>query len=71
MKATLEFNLPEEAHEFYIASRATTLALEVNAVREKIRSWLKHGHEFKTPDEALVAVRDELIDAFNIANEEP
>jgi hypothetical protein len=69
MKATLEFNLPEEAHEFYIATRATRMSIEISITREKIRSWLKHGHEFKTPDDALIAVRSELLEAFQLIEE--
>ena len=70
MKATLEFNLPEEAAEFYLATNSAKLALEVSGIRERLRSWLKHGHEFKTPDDALIAVRNELLDAFQIADDQ-
>jgi hypothetical protein len=59
MKATLEFDLPEDNCEFRLASRGMDWALVVHEiVNVRLRAWLKYGHEFKTADEALEAVRD-------------
>lgn len=69
MKATLEFNLPEEAHEFKVASNAANLEIAIVHIREQIRRWQKHGHEFKTPDEALEGVRNVLIDVSQLIEE--
>jgi hypothetical protein len=59
MKATLEFDLPEDDCAFRLASRGMDWALVVHGlVNGSLRSWLKYGHEFTTADEALEAVRD-------------
>lgn len=67
MKATLEFNIPEESNEHLIAVRSGDLATEMQHSWEQVRSWLKHGHTFKTPDEALESVRELLRDGFMIS----
>ena len=58
MKATLEFNLPEEECEHNDAINGQTWHCIVQSIDEHCRSWLKHGHSFKTADEAIQAVRD-------------
>lgn len=70
MKATLEFSLPEEREEFRVASRAGEMALVVADLDMKLRGWLKHGHGFKTIEDALQEVRNELCDAVVVANGE-
>lgn len=60
MKAILEFSLPEELSEFRQASAATDLYLTIYEFDQKLRGWLKHGHEFATPDDALQHARDAL-----------
>lgn len=62
MTATLTFTLPEEAHEHQCAVYAARIVSEMFDLDEQLRSWLKHGHSFKTPDEALEAVRSRLCD---------
>ena len=64
MKASLVFALPEEAQEHADALRGGELASAIHAFREHTRSWLKHGHEFKTPDEAIEACRKLLEDFY-------
>ena len=49
MKATLEFNLPEDQEEFEIASKAMDWALMVWGIQEQIRTWNKYG-EHSTPE---------------------
>lgn len=67
MKATLEFNLPEESNQHLVAVRSMDLAIEMQGAWEQVRSWLKHGHSFKTPDEALEAVKTRLHDGLLIS----
>jgi len=58
MKAILEFDLPDDRSEFRIASRAFDWALVLNDIVDgTLRNWLKYGHDFKTADEALEAMR--------------
>ena len=62
MRAWLSFRLNDqfERNEFDIASHAMDWALAAFDMDEQLRSWLKHGHEFKDAGEALYACREEL-----------
>ena len=66
MKATLEFDLPEEAieHEMYVHAPQMWSAL--HEIREWLRQKRKHGHDFNTPDAAL----DAMWDFFHEATED-
>lgn len=61
MKATLEFDLPQESVEHYEAVNGTAFRVALQGVDERLRMWLKHGHEFESADGALEACR-KLID---------
>ena len=65
MKAVLEYDLPEERHEFLIASRASGWAYTLLSVDDQLRRWLKYGNEFKSADEALEAVRELIRDELD------
>ena len=61
MKAILEFNLPDEHCEHVIAVHAMDWALSVKALNEVLRDWDKFGrHGFKTANEAIKKIRNEL-----------
>ena len=60
MKAILEFDLPEDESDFHITSRAMNWALVAWDMDQFLRDKLKYGHDYKTVDEALEKVRDEL-----------
>lgn len=62
MKGVLSFSLPEEREEFELAQHGQDLRIVLDHVKERLRTWLKHGHQFTTPDEALEAVRAEIVD---------
>jgi hypothetical protein len=66
MKATLEFNLPEDEREYQIANQARDLFCVIGNLEDALRSYLKYGHEFKTADEALQAIRSRLHDELSI-----
>ena len=70
MEATLKFNLPEEREDHLLAVRAGDMAAGVADAMEQTRCWLKHGHDFKTADEAIEACRALLADAAGIARGE-
>ena len=59
-KATLEFNLPEDNEPFIQATHALDWALVCWDVEQALRLYCKHGHKFKTADEAIGAIRDYL-----------
>jgi hypothetical protein len=66
MKATLEFNLPEDQREFDIANQSKDMLCIIGNLEDTLRSYLKYGHEFKTPEEALQAIRTRLHEEINI-----
>jgi len=43
MKATLEFNLPEEREEFEMTNKAVDYYSQLHEIDEYLRSLLKHG----------------------------
>lgn len=61
-KATLTFNLPEERSEYHAAAHGQDWKGIVFEMAQYLRSALKYGHEHKTADAALEAVRDKLWD---------
>ena len=63
MKAKLEFNLPEEKNEFKLACRGSEYFSTIWSTLQKIRGYLKYGHNFKTADEALKDIRENLLEA--------
>lgn len=60
MKATLEFNLPEDADAHRIAVRSWATHEALRDLDTNLRSWIKHGHGFQGVDEVLAYVRREL-----------
>ena len=66
MKATLEFNLPEDQREFEIANQSKDMLCIIGNLEDTLRSYLKYGHQFKTPEEALQAIRTRLHEEINI-----
>jgi hypothetical protein len=65
MKATLEFNLPEEQAEHYNAINGSTFRYCLEELDQELRNWLKHGHVFEDPTDALAAVRKVLHDLIH------
>ena len=67
MKATLEFNLPEDNEEYNVASKAMEWALLAWDIDQMIRALLKyHPEEYETGEKALDHVREEI---YNIMEE--
>jgi hypothetical protein len=66
MKAILEFNLPEDQREFEIANQSKDMLCIIGNLEDALRSYLKYGHEFKTPEETLEAIRARLHEEVNI-----
>jgi hypothetical protein len=65
MKATLEYNLPEEQDLYIGACQGVNIKNVVRDIDNEMRNWLKHGHSFKSADEALEKVRQMLYDDLN------
>ena len=62
MKATIEFNLPEEQTEHYNAINGSTFRYCLQELDGELRNWLKYGNSFADADDALAAVRKHLHD---------
>lgn len=65
MKAIIEFDLPEERTDFEKASKANEYHLALWDLNEQLRSYEKYGHNFKTADEMLKAIRSHLFAALD------
>jgi hypothetical protein len=61
-KVTMTFSLPEERAEHADALHGAEWKAIVYDLSVNLRNHLKYGHMFKTPDEALEAIRTLLWD---------
>lgn len=66
MKAILEFNLPEDQRSFEMANQAPDMVSAIGHFEDTLRSYIKYGHNFKTANEALEAIRTLLHEEINI-----
>jgi len=66
MKATLEFNLPEEDREYRMANQSADMFAAISHFDEKLRSYRKYGNNFKDVGEALETIHRLLHDELNI-----
>ena len=66
MKAILEFNLPEDKREYEMANQASDMVAAIGHFEDRLRSYLKYGHDFKTPEEAIEAIRTLLYEEITI-----
>lgn len=69
MQAILTFNLPDDQHEYEIATQAPKVQSFLWDFSQQLRSWYKYHHDFKDADDALNKIRDEfyrLLNAHNI-----
>lgn len=66
MKAILEFNLPEDQRKFEMANQAADMVAAIGHFEDTLRSYIKYGHNFKTANEALEAVRALLHEEINL-----
>ena len=67
MTATLTFTLPREEAEHHAALHGMAYRAALTDIREALRSKMKHGHDFKTANEALEYVRQVVQDALEDA----
>ena len=65
VKATLEFNLPEEQDEFQNAVDGTHYRAACEDIENYMRDKVKYGHTYKTINDALEDVRRELRESIN------
>jgi len=68
MKAILEFQLPDDREGLSYALHGLDWALVTWDVDQKLRGWLKYGHDFKTADAALESCRDFIRETLREKN---
>jgi len=70
MKATLEFNLPEETNEHLRAIHANEAWSTLYDIDNILRNLLKHGdYRYKTVEELATAIREEARVALDKIDE--
>jgi hypothetical protein len=60
MKATIEFNLPEDQEEYEICNKALDMSIALQGIREYLRGKVKYD----THDEKKWEVYDEVYQQF-------
>jgi len=60
MKATLEFNLPEERQDHLDAINGTRWKILLSDFEQTLRNYVKYGHQFVDVDDCLIKLREEL-----------
>ena len=60
MIATLKFTLPEESNEHLLAINASKFYGALWDIDQEARGFLKHGHKFKSADEVLEWLREQI-----------
>lgn len=68
MKAILEYNLPDDQHEYDIAIQANRTQSFLWDFSQQLRSWRKYHHDFKDADDALDKIREEFYRLLNEHN---
>lgn len=69
MKATFEYDLPEDQQAYDIANQASRTHRFLWEFSEQLRNWEKYGSDFKDGRDAVVKIREEfykLINAYEI-----
>ena len=66
MKGILEFTLPEDNDAFKLCQRGSAYYSFLFDLDQKLRGWLKYGHEFKTPGEVMEKIREMIAEDVEI-----
>jgi hypothetical protein len=70
MKATLEFKLPEDTRAFKLALAGHDMAIDIDSVMDRIRTWRKHGFPPDATAESIaIEIQKSLENAARISNE--
>ena len=65
MKATLQFDLPEESQDHLDALNGTTWKVVVYSIDARVRNLQKHGHNLASIEDALETFRDVIQNEIN------
>jgi phage-related tail protein len=65
MKATFEFDLPEDQHEYDVMNQAIRMQKVIWEFSQQLREWEKYGHQFNSADNAVYSIREEFYKMLN------
>ena len=65
MKATFEFDLPEDQREYEVMNQSHKMQSFLWNFSQQLRSWRKYHHDFKDADDALDKIREEFYRLLN------
>lgn len=61
MKATIEFNLPEESHEHELAINASSMYCAICDLDNYLRNLIKHGDDSEDVKRLAVEIRNDYL----------
>lgn len=64
MKHTIEFDGYEERTELLHAVHAADYVCALEDIRHRVRGYWKHGHNFKTIEDAIECIYEHICDAI-------
>ena len=65
MKATFEFEFPEDEREYEVMNQAHKMQRMLWEFSQQLREWEKYGHQFKDAGDAVVKIREEFYKILN------
>ena len=65
---TQEFDSYEEREEFKIASQANEMSAAISEINELLRKYEKYDHPFKSIEEAIEKIREEVYQIISDHN---
>ena len=65
IKAIFEFNLPEDQRDYDVMNQASKTQTFLWEFSQQLRSWYKHGHQFKDANDAVDKIREEFYQLLN------
>ena len=65
MKATFEFDLPNDQDIYEIMSHSTKMQRCLWDIGEALRSWEKYGHTFTDANDAVSKIREDFYNTIN------
>ena len=65
MKATFEFDFPEDEREYEVMNQAHKMQRMLWEFSQQLRDWEKYGHQFTDASDAVVKIREEFYKILN------
>ena len=65
MRAILQYNLPDDQHEYEVAVQAPRVQSFLWDFSQQLRSWYKYHNDFKDANDALDQIREEFYRLLN------